>query len=164
MAFPYYDPNKEPIYDINRIKDTLPHRYPFLLIDKIIDINKTRVVGTKNVSINEHFFQGHFPKNPVFPGVLQMEALAQAGGIFALSQVEDPSNWSTYFLRMEDVRFKEIIVPGDTMILKMELVNPIRHGIVKMKGTVYVGNKTMSQGILRHTIQDFHLENIIKQT
>jgi UDP-3-O-[3-hydroxymyristoyl] N-acetylglucosamine deacetylase/3-hydroxyacyl-[acyl-carrier-protein] dehydratase len=118
------------------------------LVDKIIELSNNHVVGVKNVSFNEGFFQGHFPGNPIFPGVLQMEALAQAGGILALSMVEDPHNWDTYFLKMDNVKFKNKVVPGDTILLKMELLTPIRRGIVQMQGTAYVGNKIVSEGEL----------------
>lgn len=145
---PKYDPSVEPIKDIEAIKKMLPHRFPFLMVDKIIEISDGKVVGVKNVTGNEHFFQGHFPGNPVFPGVLQMEALAQTGGILALSQVEEPHLYDTYFLKMDNVKFKHKVVPGDTVILKMELLSPIRRGIVHMQGTAYVGNKIVSEGEL----------------
>jgi UDP-3-O-[3-hydroxymyristoyl] N-acetylglucosamine deacetylase / 3-hydroxyacyl-[acyl-carrier-protein] dehydratase len=145
---PHYDPSKEPLLDIEGVKKLLPHRYPFLLVDRIIEVSEKIVVGVKNVTFNEGLFQGHFPGNPVFPGVLQMEALAQTGGILALSAVEDPTQWDTYFLKMDNVKFKAKVVPGDTMILKMELLSPIRRGIVHMQGTVYVGNKIVSEGEL----------------
>jgi UDP-3-O-[3-hydroxymyristoyl] N-acetylglucosamine deacetylase/3-hydroxyacyl-[acyl-carrier-protein] dehydratase len=145
---PIYDTNKEPILDIEGIKKLLPHRYPFLMVDKIIEKSEKHVVGIKNVTFNEGLFQGHFPENPVFPGVLQMEALAQTGGILALSGVDNPSQWDTYFLKMDNVKFKAKVGPGDTMILKMELLSPIRRGIVHMQGTVYVGNKIVSEGEL----------------
>ncbi|MEL6865551.1 MAG: 3-hydroxyacyl-ACP dehydratase FabZ, partial [Bacteroidota bacterium] len=126
----------------------LPHRYPFVLVDKIIELSDSHVVGIKNVTFNENFFTGHFPNNPVFPGVLQMEALAQTGGILALSTVEDPENWDTYFLKIDNCKFKNRVVPGDTLILKMELLGPIRRGVVQMRGTAYVGNKIVSEGEL----------------
>ena len=135
-------------YDINEIQKILPHRYPFLLVDKIIELTENKVVGIKNVTSNENFFQGHFPGNPVFPGVLQMEALAQTGGILALSLVEQASNWDTYFLKMDNVKFKQIVRPGDTLILKMELLSPIRRGIVHMQGIAYVGETIVSEGEL----------------
>ena len=133
---------------IHDILKYLPHRYPFVLVDKIIELSERHVVGIKNVTFNEHFFQGHFPNNPVFPGVLQMEALAQTGGILALNTVEDPENWDTYFLKIDNCKFKNKVVPGDTLILKMELIAPIRRGICQMQGTAYVGNKIVSEGEL----------------
>ena len=145
---PKYDPNEEPIRNVVDIQKLLPHRYPFLLVDKIIELSENHVVGIKNITFNESFFQGHFPNNPVFPGVLQMEALAQTGGILALSTVEDPENWDTYFLKIDNCKFKNKVVPGDTLILKMELLGPIRRGVVQMQGTAYVGNKIVSEGEL----------------
>jgi len=145
---PSYDPSKEPLYTLEDIKNTLPHRYPFLLVDKITELSKTHVVGVKNITFNEPYFQGHFPGNPVMPGVLQMEALAQTGGIFVLSQVEDPYNWDTYFLKMDKVKFKRKVVPGDTLMLKMELMSPIRRGLCHMWGSTYVGDELVSQGEL----------------
>jgi UDP-3-O-[3-hydroxymyristoyl] N-acetylglucosamine deacetylase/3-hydroxyacyl-[acyl-carrier-protein] dehydratase len=126
----------------------LPHRYPFLLVDKIVELSDQHVVGIKNISFNEAFFQGHFPGNPVFPGVLQIEAMAQTGGILALSLVDDPGNWDTYFLKIDNAKFKQKVVPGDTLILKLELLSPIRRGIVQMQATAYVGNKVVSEGEL----------------
>jgi len=145
---PPYVLGQEVVYDIEQIKALIPHRYPFLLVDKIIEMSANKVVGIKNVTGNENFFQGHFPGNPVFPGVLQMEALAQTGGMLALSQVEDPSNWDTYFLKMDNVKFKQMVRPGDTIILKMELLSPIRRGIVHMQGIAYVGDNIVSEGEL----------------
>jgi UDP-3-O-[3-hydroxymyristoyl] N-acetylglucosamine deacetylase / 3-hydroxyacyl-[acyl-carrier-protein] dehydratase len=145
---PYYDPNAIPLMSIEDIKALLPHRYPFLMIDKVIELSATHIVGVKNVTGNENFFEGHFPGNPIFPGVLQMEALAQTGGILALNSVEDKGGWDTYFLKMDGVKFKAKVVPGDTLILKMELLAPIRRGIVQMYGTAYVGNKLVSEGEL----------------
>lgn len=148
LGIPKYDPEKEPLYDINKISQMLPHRFPFLLVDKIIELTENHVVGIKNVTMNEPFFQGHFPNNPIFPGVLQIEAMAQTGGILALHNVPDPGNWDTYFLKIENTKFKAKVIPGDTLILKMELIEPIRRGIAHMQGTAYVGNKIVSEGEL----------------
>ncbi len=145
---PHYDPDVPALVDVEGIQQILPHRYPFLMVDKIIEKSQSHVVGVKNVTFNEQLFQGHFPQNPVFPGVLQMEALAQTGGILALSAVDEPQKWDTYFLKMDNVKFKHKVVPGDTLILKMELLSPIRRGIVHMQGTAYVGNKIVSEGEL----------------
>ncbi len=148
MGIPRYDPDKEPVFDSVQITKLLPHRFPFLLVDKIIEIDQQHVVGIKNITYNESFFQGHFPDNPVFPGVLQIEALAQTGGILALQNVPDPGNWDAYFLKIDNTKFKAKVVPGDTLILKMELLEPIRRGIVHMQGTAYVGSKIVSEGEL----------------
>ncbi|NRB65391.1 MAG: bifunctional UDP-3-O-[3-hydroxymyristoyl] N-acetylglucosamine deacetylase/3-hydroxyacyl-ACP dehydratase [Saprospiraceae bacterium] len=145
---PKYDPDAEPLFDSVAVSKWLPHRFPFLLIDKIIELSKTHVVGVKNVTFNEGYFQGHFPENPIMPGVLQFEALAQTGGILALSTVEDPGNWDTYFLKIDNGKFKHKVVPGDTLVLKMELLAPIRRGICQMQGTAYVGNKIVSEAEL----------------
>lgn len=134
-----YDPNQTPVYDINQIKNILPHRPPFLLVDKILSIGSNFVVGVKQVTMNEHFFVGHFPEEPVMPGVLQVEAMAQCGGILALSTVSDPECYSTYFLKIDGVKFKRKVVPGDTLLFHLELTGPIRRGIVTMKAKAFVG-------------------------
>lgn len=145
---PNYDPDAEPLFDAVKIAAWLPHRYPFLLVDKIIELSEQHVVGVKNVTFNEQFFQGHFPSNPVMPGVLQIEAMAQTGGVLALSTVEDPGNWDTYFLKIENAKFKHKVVPGDTVLFKLELIAPIRRGICQMMATAYVGNKIVSEAEL----------------
>jgi len=144
---PTYDPNQLPVFDISYIEKKLPHRFPFLLVDKIIELSDSHIVGVKNVTFNEWFFQGHFPDNPVMPGVLQIEALAQCGGILAMNLSSD-GQYDTYFLKIDNCKFKQMVRPGDTMILKMELSAPIRRGICEMKGTVYVGNKVCAEGDL----------------
>lgn len=151
---PIYDPSKEPIYDTMKIASMLPHRYPFLMVDKIIELTEDYIVGVKNVTFNEGFFQGHFPNNPLFPGVLQMEALAQVGGLHALSFVDNPSDWDTYFVKMDDVKFKSKVVPGDTLILKMERTAPMRRGLIMMRARAYVAGKIVSQGDLTAQIVD----------
>ncbi|MBL7804987.1 MAG: bifunctional UDP-3-O-[3-hydroxymyristoyl] N-acetylglucosamine deacetylase/3-hydroxyacyl-ACP dehydratase [Saprospiraceae bacterium] len=148
LGIPKYDPEKEPVYDNAGVTKMLPHRFPFLMVDKIMEISQNHVIGIKNVTMNEAFFQGHFPNNPIFPGVLQIEAMAQTGGILALHNVPDPGNWDTYFLKIDNAKFKAKVVPGDTLILKLELLEPIRRGIVHMHGAAYVGSKLVSEGEL----------------
>jgi UDP-3-O-[3-hydroxymyristoyl] N-acetylglucosamine deacetylase/3-hydroxyacyl-[acyl-carrier-protein] dehydratase len=144
---PGYDPSKPPVFSLEHIEKTLPHRFPFLLVDKIIELTPTKIVGVKNVTFNEWFFQGHFPSNPVMPGVLQIEALAQTGGILCINLMGD-GKYDTYFLKIDQCKFKQKVVPGDTMLLKMELVSPIRRGICEMKGTVYIDDKVATEAIL----------------
>ncbi|AQY21418.1 bifunctional UDP-3-O-[3-hydroxymyristoyl] N-acetylglucosamine deacetylase/3-hydroxyacyl-ACP dehydratase [Riemerella anatipestifer] len=145
---PDFDLTKEPVYDINGIMGLLPHRPPFLLVDKILELSDTHVVGLKNVSMNEPFFTGHFPKEPVMPGVLQIEAMAQTGGILVLANVPDPENYSTYFVKIDKVKFKKKVVPGDTLIFKIDLIEPIRRGIVHMQGYGYVGDSVVVEAEL----------------
>lgn len=144
---PVYNPALPAVYNLEHIEKTLPHRFPFLLVDKIIELNDTHIVGIKNVTFNEWFFQGHFPGNPVMPGVLQIEALAQTGGILAINSMPE-GKYDTYFLKIDNCKFKQKVAPGDTMILKMELAAPIRRGICEMKGTVYVGGKVATEADL----------------
>ena len=145
---PKYDPNAEPIYDVNGIEKILPHRYPMLLVDKIIELTDTHVVGVKSVTMNEQFFQGHFPGAPVMPGVLQIEAMAQTGGILALNTVEEPEKYLTYFLKIDKVKFKRKVVPGDTLVFRLDLMGPIRRGIVNMMAKAFVGDKLVAEGEL----------------
>lgn len=151
----HFDLSKEPLYDINDIERMLPHRYPFLLVDKIMEITETSIVGVKNVTRNEPMFQGHFPGNPVFPGVLQIEATAQVGGIFALSKVDDPEFYSTYFMKINNVKFKQKVLPGDTVVFELVLMSPIRRGLVEMAGKGYVNGKlVMEAEMLAQVVKD----------
>lgn len=142
---PIYDCNEPPVMDVNRIRELLPHRYPMQLVDKVVSLGANSIVGVKNVTGNEPFFQGHFPDEPVMPGVLQIEAMAQCGGLLVLNTVEDPKSWSTYFMRIDDVKFRQKVVPGDTLLFKVDLLAPVRHGISSMKGYVFVGDKVVSE-------------------
>ncbi|KXB50995.1 beta-hydroxyacyl-(acyl-carrier-protein) dehydratase FabZ [Bacteroidales bacterium KA00344] len=142
---PIYDPNDEPLMDNIRIRELLPHRYPMQLVDKVVAMGATSIVGVKNITANEPFFQGHFPNEPVMPGVLQIEALAQCGGLLVLSQLEDSEKWSTYFLKIDNVKFRRKVVPGDTLLFKVELLQPLRHGISSMKGYAFVGDYVVSE-------------------
>ena len=145
---PRYNPNEEPLFDINGIKKLLPHRPPFLLVDKIISRTNDCVIGVKNVTMNEPFFAGHFPDEPVMPGVLMIESMAQVGGILVLGTVSDPENYSTYFVKIDNVKFKRKVVPGDTLVMKLELMEPIRRGMVSMQGQIFVGDALAVEGEL----------------
>ena len=142
---PVYDCNEAPVMDVNRIRELLPHRYPMQLVDKVVEMGSNYIVAVKNVTSNEAFFQGHFPQEPVMPGVLQIEAMAQAGGLLVLNSVEEPERWSTYFLRIDDVKFRRKVVPGDTLLFRVELLAPIRHGISSMKGFAFVGETVVME-------------------
>ena len=142
---PFYDPNETSVMDVNRIRELLPHRYPMQLVDKVISLGPTSIVGLKNITSNEPFFQGHFPQEPVMPGVLQIEAMAQCGGLLVLNTVEEPEKWSTYFLKIDDVKFRQKVVPGDTLLFKVDLLAPVRHGISTMKGYMFVGDQVVSE-------------------
>ena len=142
---PTYDCNRAPVMDVNRIRELLPHRYPFQLVDKVIEIGANYIVGVKNVTSNEPFFQGHFPQEPVMPGVLQIEAMAQVGGLLVLNSVDEPERYSTYFMKIDGVKFRQKVVPGDTLVFRVELLAPIRRGISTMKGYVFVGEKVVCE-------------------
>ncbi|MGL4598069.1 MAG: 3-hydroxyacyl-ACP dehydratase FabZ, partial [Bacteroidia bacterium] len=142
---PAFDPQSPALLDVREIMKILPHRQPFLFVDKIIELTPTYVVGVKNITMSEFWTQGHFPDEPIFPGVLQVEAMAQTGGILCLKTVPDPENYQTYFLKIESVKFKQKVIPGDTCVFKLELLTPIRRGLCHMKGTTYVNNKVASE-------------------
>ena len=150
-----FDLTKEPLYNINDIERMLPHRFPFLMVDKIMEIQEETIVGVKNITMNEPIFTGHFPGNPVFPGVLQIEALAQVGGIFDLSKVEVPHLYSTYFMKIDNVKFKQKVLPGDTIVFELFLLSPIRRGLVEMGGKAYVNGKVVMEAeMLAQVIKD----------
>jgi len=142
---PHYDASLPPVMDIHRIQELLPHRFPFLLVDKIVEIDHDYIVGIKNVTVNEPFFQGHFPQEPIFPGVYLLEAMAQTGGLLVLNSVDEPERYSTYFLKIDEVKFRQKVVPGDTLIFHLKLLAPIRRGISTMKGYVFVGEKVVCE-------------------
>ena len=142
---PIYNPNVAPLMDINRIRELLPHRYPFLMVDKIIEKDDQHIVGVKSVTVNEPFFQGHFPQEPVMPGVLQIEAMAQVGGLLVLSTVDEPEKYSTYFMKIDNVKFRQKVVPGDTLVFHLSLLSEIRRGCAVMKGYAFVGEKIVSE-------------------
>lgn len=150
---PIYDVSKEPLLDINQIRNLIPHRYPFLLVDKIIEKTDKYIVGVKNITVNEPFFTGHFPQEPVMPGVLQVEAMAQVGGIFVLSGLENPESYSTYFLKIDEVKFRQKVVPGDTLILRVELTSEIRRGIATMRGLAFIGEKVVSEAVFTALVE-----------
>lgn len=150
---PKFDLNQTPLYNINQIKEILPHRPPFLFIDKILEMGKDYVVGVKNVTINETFFVGHFPDEPVLPGVIQIEAMAQTGGILALNMVDDPQNYNTLFVKIDSVKFRNKVVPGDTIVFFNQLTAPMRRGLICMKGVAYVGNKIVMEAEMMAQIQ-----------
>lgn len=142
---PAYDCNREPLMDINRIRQLLPHRYPMQLVDKVVELGPNSIVAIKNITGNEPFFIGHFPEEPVMPGVLQIEAMAQSGGLLVLNSLDEPERWSTYFLRIDQVKFRQKVVPGDTLVFKVELITPVRHGIATMHGYAFVGEKVVTE-------------------
>lgn len=142
---PKYDPNEKPIYTNEEVSRLLPHKFPFLLVDKVISKTENEIVAVKNITADQYFFQGHFPGNPIMPGVLQLEAMAQAGGVLILSELEEPEKYSTYFVKIENAKFKDKVLPGDTLLIQMKLLAPMRRGLCLMQGKAYVGNKLVSE-------------------
>ena len=145
---PHYDPNQEPLMDNRRIRELLPHRYPMQLVDKVTEMKKNYIVAVKNITANEPFFQGHFPTEPVMPGVLIVEAMAQVGGLLVLSDVEEPERYSTYFLKIDDVKFRQKVVPGDTLLFRVSIVSPVRHGIATIQAYAFVGENCVTEALL----------------
>lgn len=150
---PIYDPMAEPVLDVNKIRSLLPHRYPMQLVDKIVNIGANTIVGVKNVTSNEEFFQGHFPNEPVMPGVLIVEAMAQCGGLIVLNSMEDPDSYTAYFLKIDNVKFRKKVVPGDTLIFKSILLHPVRHGLSTLQGYAFVGDQLVCEA--QYTCQIF---------
>lgn len=146
--YPSINPNQEPIYDAKEVASFLPHEHPFIYVDKIIELSDNHIVGVKNVTMTEPFFEGHFPQNPVMPGVLQIEAMSQVGGVMILSQIDNPSDYSTYFMKIENAKFREKVLPGDQLLIRMEMISPIRRGVCNMKGQAFVGNKLVTEAEL----------------
>ena len=149
---PKYDPNQKPVYDINDVKKILKHRYPFLFVDKITYLDDSEVVGIKNVSNNEPYFNGHFPGNPIMPGVLQVEALAQVGGILVMNSIKDPEKHIPYLAGIEKFRFRKMVRPGDTLVMRLRFLTPIKRGIAKMKAEAFVGSELVGDGDMTATI------------
>jgi UDP-3-O-[3-hydroxymyristoyl] N-acetylglucosamine deacetylase / 3-hydroxyacyl-[acyl-carrier-protein] dehydratase len=145
---PVYNPNDVPIFNYQQLEKILPHKHPFLLVDKVVKLTASEVVAVKNVTGDQYFFQGHFPNEPIMPGVLQLEAMAQAGGVLVLAEKENPTNWSTYFVKIENAKFKDKVVPGDTMVIRMQLTAPVRRGLCIMKGEAFVGNKMVCEATM----------------
>ena len=152
LIAPKYNINKKSIYNINQIKNILKHRHPFLFVDKIIHIDEMQIIGIKNVTNNEHFFEGHFPNNPIMPGVIQIEALAQVGGILIMNSIENSEKYIPYLAGIENFRFRKMVLPGDTLILKSTFISPIKRGIAKMKSEAFVGDELVSEGLMTATI------------
>lgn len=150
---PQYNPSVKPLYDINEIMKRLPHRPPFLLVDKVLEISDTHIVAVKNVTMNEPFFTGHFPGNPVMPGVLQIEAMAQTGGLFLLNDMPVEETWDTYFLKIDNCRFKQKVIPGDTLVMRLDLLGPVRRGIASVAAKAYVGDKLVCEAEMMAMIQ-----------